>query len=86
VPPLMITARDTLRNRIEGLDLGAEDYLVKPFGLEDLRHVSCCYATAAQRPSTPIVYGTIRLDPAGKQAYLDDKPVQLTMALSGWRA
>jgi DNA-binding response OmpR family regulator len=80
VPVLMVTARDTLRDRIEGLDLGADDYLVKPFDLEELSaRIRVATRRAAQRPSTALVHGPIRLDPAGKQVYLDDKPVQLTI-------
>lgn len=80
VPVLMITARDTLRDRIEGLDMGADDYLVKPFDLEELSaRIRVAARRAAQKPAADLTSGAIRLDPAAKQVYLDGNPVPLTI-------
>ena len=50
-PVLMLTARDAVHDRVDGLDAGADDYLVKPFALEELRRAAA--RAAAARPSEP---------------------------------
>lgn len=64
-PVVILTARDSIEDRVKGLDAGADDYLAKPFDLEEL----CARIRALQRRSTsraePILsYGEITLDPA----------------------
>jgi DNA-binding response OmpR family regulator len=77
---LMITARDTIAERIEGLDLGADDYLVKPFDLDELSaRIRAALRRAAQRPSAMLERGALRLDPAGKQVWRDGLAVSLTI-------
>ena len=53
-PILMLTARDAVNDRVEGLDVGADDYLVKPFDLPSswLACARCCVATASPRATT----------------------------------
>ncbi|MGE0798392.1 MAG: response regulator [Lautropia sp.] len=78
-PVILITARDALRDRIEGLDLGADDYLVKPFDLEEL---SARIRAATRRHdghgSGELRHGDLTLDPAGKRVALAGAAVSLT--------
>jgi len=79
LPVIVITARDTLADRVQGLDLGADDYLVKPFDLEELS----ARVRAALRRGTPqqtpeLRHGAVALDPAAKRVTLDGAPVTLT--------
>lgn len=78
-PALMLTARDLLADRLQGLDSGADDYLVKPFAPEELaarlravsrRHVG---ASSSQRR-----HGDVVLDLAAKRATREGHPVELT--------
>ncbi len=81
---LMITAQDSIKDRVEGLDLGADDYLVKPFDLEEMSaRIRAAVRKYGDRPSAPILThqsqsGIISLNPANKQVMLNDKPVTLT--------
>ncbi len=85
IPVIVITARDTLADRVEGLDLGADDYLVKPFDLEEL---SARIRAAIRRDTrnlrhAPDIAPTLRhagveLDPAAKRVTRDGEPVALT--------
>jgi len=78
-PVLMITARDTLGDRVQGLDLGADDYLVKPFDLEELSaRIRAALRRGAGQSVSWLRHGGIALDPAGKTVTLDDAPVVLT--------
>lgn len=77
-PALMLTARDRLDERIEGLDSGADDYLVKPFAAQELlarlRAVMRRSAAAAPRQR----FGAVEIDLAARCACLDAVPVELT--------
>jgi DNA-binding response OmpR family regulator len=64
LPVLMITARDGLADRINGLDSGADDYLVKPFELAELKaRLRNLVRRAERRPTCQIVHGDLSLDP-----------------------
>ncbi len=79
LPVILITARDALRDRIEGLDLGADDYLVKPFDLEELSaRIRAAIRRHDGRASTALRHGALTLDAAGKQLTVDGEPVALT--------
>ncbi|MDR2174038.1 MAG: response regulator transcription factor [Burkholderiales bacterium] len=79
LPVLMITARDTLYDRIEGLDLGADDYLVKPFDLAELSaRIRAAIRRHRQTPETLLKYGSVTLDPASKQVWVEDTALALT--------
>lgn len=79
IPVLIITARDTLSDRVAGLDLGADDYLVKPFDLEELSaRVRAALRRGAQQPSTLLQVNGVTLDPAAKRVTLAGEPVALT--------
>ena len=68
-PVLMLTARDAVEDRVEGLDSGADDYLVKPFALAELlaRLRSLTRRRLPERPAL-VEVGDLRLDPARRQA------------------
>ncbi|MBV7501271.1 response regulator transcription factor [Achromobacter sp. ACM05] len=79
VPAIMITARDAVPDRIEGLDLGADDYLVKPFDLEELSARIRAALRRRDGNATPALeHGGVSLDVAGKQVRYHGAQVELT--------
>jgi two-component system response regulator QseB len=78
-PVLLLTAKDTVADRIGGLDTGADDYLGKPFDLDEvaarLRAIS---RRAAGRASPVLVWNGIELDPGRRTVEVDGKPVCLS--------
>ena len=80
VPVILLTVRDTLEDRIVGLDGGADDYVTKPFHLGELEARARAVARRAQGAATSdLVHGALRLDVAGRRLYADDEPVELSM-------
>ena len=79
IPVIIVTARDQLDDRVRGLDLGADDYLVKPFDLDELlariRSVSRRYVGRAQ---SRVEYGEVSVDPATHEVTRDGNPVTLS--------
>ena len=64
-PVLILTAHDSINDRVAGLDAGADDYLAKPFDLDELcARMRALQRRAADRSSPVIIYGDITLDPA----------------------
>lgn len=79
VPVLILTARDSVADRVKGLDGGADDYLVKPFDLEELAaRVRVLLRRRAGRSAPLIRHGDIVLDPASHDVTLRGKPVELS--------
>ncbi len=79
VPVLMITAQDTLQDKIEGLDLGADDYLVKPFDLEELSaRLRVIARRMANRADNQLHYGNVTLDWDSKMATCAEDVITLT--------
>lgn len=79
VPVLIITARDAVSDRIRGLDAGADDYLVKPFDLDELAaRLRALLRRRAGRASPLIEHGALTLDPATHEVRLDGQPVNLS--------
>jgi len=78
-PVLMLTARDGLEERIDGLDAGADDYLTKPFAFAELlaRLRALARRAAPERPAV-LAVGGLRLDPATRQVWRDDSEVELS--------
>lgn len=77
-PVIVLTARDELDDRVRGLDSGADDYLVKPFELEELlARIRAVSRRAVGVASKDIALGSLRLDTAGRQFYLGLKPLEL---------
>jgi two-component system response regulator QseB len=79
VPILILTARDSVTDRIKGLDAGADDYLVKPFDLNELAaRVRAVLRRQAGRAEPVIEHLGVRLDPAAHEVTLDGAPVALS--------
>lgn len=79
LPVLMLSALDEVTDRVAGLQAGGDDYLVKPFALDEL--VLRLHALLRRRPSAPtdgVRVGGLALDTAAHRARLDDREVELT--------
>jgi DNA-binding response OmpR family regulator len=79
VPILMLTARDSVESRVEGLDSGADDYLVKPFERQEL--LARLRALLRRRPPRGTAFltaGDLRLNPDTREVYRGDRRVELT--------
>jgi two-component system OmpR family response regulator len=78
-PVLMLTARDAVEDRVRGLDGGADDYLVKPFSLEELgaRLRALARRGPVARP-VELTAGDLRLNPAGRRAWRADIELSLS--------
>lgn len=80
VPVLVLTARDAPEDRVAGLDLGADDYLTKPFRLDELEaRVRALIRRAHAIASSRIVHGPLTLDMAGRRLFCRDEPVELSV-------
>ncbi|HEY6282169.1 MAG TPA: response regulator transcription factor [Burkholderiales bacterium] len=80
VPVLILTARDSVEDRVRGLDLGADDYLVKPFSLPELKARVRAILRRGQSSTKPqIVYGPLILDTNARRARLNGKALDLTL-------
>jgi two-component system, OmpR family, response regulator QseB len=78
LPVLVLTARDQVADRVRGLDLGADDYLVKPFDLNELlARIRALHRRAQGQTSNAIVHGDLRLDPAAHLCIYKGKVVDL---------
>ena len=77
---LMLTARDAVEDRVEGLESGADDYLVKPFAPVELlaRVHALLRRSAATRGEQPLVYADLTLDAATRETRRGDRPFELT--------
>jgi len=78
---LMLTARDTVGDRVNGLDAGADDYLVKPFAYEELAarlRALARRAPAPRRAEPKLVVGPIMLDEMSRRVTLDGKRIDLS--------
>jgi two-component system, OmpR family, response regulator len=79
VPVLVLTVRDSVEDRVAGLDLGADDYLTKPFELIELEaRVRALIRRANASASAELVHGPLRLDTVGRRLYRDGQPVELS--------
>jgi two-component system OmpR family response regulator len=78
-PVLMLTARDSVEDRVAGLDTGADDYLVKPFAFAELLARLRALARRGE-PERPVVLevGTLRLDPVSRRAWRGEDEVTLS--------
>jgi two-component system response regulator MprA len=75
-PILMLTARDAVPDRVSGLEAGADDYLVKPFAIEEL--IARLRALTRRADSTRLSYGDLALDVDGRKATRSGREVELT--------
>ncbi|WP_445627496.1 response regulator [Nostoc sp. DSM 114167] len=78
-PILLMTAKDGSKERIQGLDAGADDYLIKPLDLEELQARIRALIRRGDRPCTPILeVGALRLDPSSCEVTYNNKLLELT--------
>jgi two-component system, OmpR family, response regulator len=78
-PVVMLTARDASRDRVRGLDHGADDYVVKPFDLAELlARLRAVIRRAGTQASAKIRIGRVEIDTAARTVLLEDGPVALT--------
>lgn len=83
VPILMLTARDSVQDRVQGLESGADDYLCKPFAIEELlARVKALLRRSRQQPeeasSPALSFAHLKLLPGSREVFCNDLPVQLT--------
>ncbi len=79
LPVLIITARDAVSDRVKGLDAGADDYVVKPFDLDELgARMRALIRRQSGRSESVIRHGALTLDPASHQVTLDGAAVALS--------
>ncbi len=79
IPVVILTARDGVADRIAGLDGGADDFLVKPFDLDELAaRIRAVLRRHEGRASSVMVHGALSLDPATREVRYHDRPVGLS--------
>lgn len=78
-PVLIVTAQDAVADRVMGLDAGADDYLVKPFDLDEVAaRVRALHRRSAGRANPKLEVGALSMDPAAHEVALDGVPVPLS--------
>jgi two-component system response regulator MprA len=78
-PVLMLTARDEVENRVAGLDAGADDYVTKPFALEELvARVRALLRRASESSNEVLRFADLELDPGTREVRRDGDPIELT--------
>ena len=76
IPVLILTARDTVEDRISGLDLGANDYMAKPFDVGELEaRIRALLRTTAWGNQHEVVNGKLRFDTYSRRAFVESNPV-----------
>jgi len=86
MPIIMLTAKDDVVDKVLGLEMGADDYITKPFSLREveariksvLRRARAAAAASDGRDESPIVRGQLRVDPVRREVTIADKHVDLT--------
>jgi len=78
-PVLILTARDLIADRVRGLNLGGDDYLIKPFALAELiARVRAMIRRSYGNPATTLALGELTIDTAARQVWRGGAPVELT--------
>ncbi|MBA4262855.1 MAG: DNA-binding response regulator [Comamonadaceae bacterium] len=78
MPVLILTARDALQDRVQGLDLGADDYMLKPFELPELlARLRALLRRSQAATSAVLVFGPLEMDTALRRVTLAGKPMEL---------
>lgn len=79
IPVLILTARDSVNDRVKGLDCGADDYMIKPFDLDELNaRIRALMRRRSGRAETAITHGELVIDPASHTAELSGESVDLS--------
>src|SRR6185436_17996005 len=86
MPILMLTAKDDVVDKVLGLEMGADDYITKPFSLREveariksvLRRSRAGAATGDGQDETPILHGALRIDPVRREVTIGDRQIELT--------
>ncbi|NJN86720.1 MAG: response regulator transcription factor [Leptolyngbyaceae cyanobacterium SL_7_1] len=79
VPILMLTARDTIADKIVGLDAGADDYMVKPFDIEELMaRIRALLRRGSPSSRSTLTWGELSLDSSTYEVQYDNQPISLT--------
>ncbi|MEH6727025.1 MAG: response regulator transcription factor [Hyphomicrobiales bacterium] len=79
MPVLLLTARDRWSDKVQGIDAGADDYVAKPFHMEEvLARLRALVRRAAGHSSNEITCGDVRLDTKGNRVTVDGMPLKLT--------
>jgi two-component system response regulator MprA len=79
LPVLMLTARDAVENRVAGLDAGADDYVTKPFALEELlARVRALLRRSVTEPVEVLRFADLDLDPGTREVRRAGEPIELT--------
>ena len=79
VPALFLTSYDTVEDRVKGLDIGADDYLCKPFDLGELcARIRAIQRRSAARAVSTVIYKNITVDPAARSVCRDGKQLELS--------
>jgi DNA-binding response OmpR family regulator len=78
LPVMILTARDALQDRVQGLDMGADDYMVKPFELPELlARLRALLRRSQAATSASLCFGALTLDTALRQAHANGQPIEL---------
>jgi len=78
VPVLLLTGRDAVDDRVHGLDLGADDYVAKPFAVSEVAARVRALIRRSQAHAGPkVVHGPLTLDTVARRAFLNDAPLEL---------
>jgi DNA-binding response OmpR family regulator len=79
LPVLILTARDTVQDRVSGLDSGADDYMIKPFDIDELSaRLRALIRRRGGRASPMITHGNVSLDPASHTVRKDDEEIEFS--------
>ncbi len=79
IPILMLTAKDMIQDRVQGLDAGADDYMVKPFELDELMARIRALLRRTQPDRVPLItFADLSLDTSSRQALRNNREIQLT--------
>jgi len=78
-PVILLTARDTLKDRVAGLNRGADDYLTKPFLIEELiARLRALIRRASRHPSPSLTVGELQVNLAARRVYRNSEEIELT--------